>query len=114
MASRDRVGAGVAGGNPQPLDLRWVGEAPADDLVEAEIAHRVLGATAQALLAAQAPDRAGGVGQSGRQVLVEAVDSPHLLDQVDLAGDVVVAVGRDLDRRGRRRATSTPKPSRSR
>ena len=49
------------------------------------------------LLAGKPPDRAGGVGQGGRQVLVEAVDPPHLLDQVDLAGDVVVAVGRDLD-----------------
>ena len=36
-------------------------------------------------------------GQRRRQVLVDAVDPGHLLDQVDLAGDVVVAVGRDLD-----------------
>ena len=37
-------------------------------------------------------------GRQGRwQVLVEAVDPADLLDQVDLAGDVAVAVGRDLD-----------------
>ena len=88
------VGARIVRGDPQPLGLARVGEAPADDLVEAEVAQRVLGAAPQPLLAAQAADPASDRGQGARQVLVEAVDPADLLDQVDLAGDVVVAVGR--------------------
>ena len=86
---RRRRGSAAAG-------LARVGEAPADDLVEAEVPHHVLGAAAQALLAAEAAELAGG--RQGRgQVLVEAVDAADLLDQVDLAGDVVMAVGRHGD-----------------
>ena len=43
------------------------------------------------------PTRPADRRQGAGQVLVEAVDAADLLDQVDLAGDVVVAVGRHGD-----------------
>ena len=49
------------------------------------------------------PTRPADRRQRRRQVLVEAVDAADLLDQVDLAGDVVVAVGRHRRPRGPRR-----------
>ncbi len=96
VGEQDGVGARVVRGDPQPPGLARVGEAPADDLVEAEAAQGVLGPPAQPLLAAEAADPLPRRGQRRRQVLVESVDPADLLDQVDLAGDVVVAVGRDL------------------
>ena len=87
---------GAARGSPSGSRSRsrlpGVGEAPADDRVEAEVAHHVLGAAAQQLLAGQAPDLPGAAGSVDGQVRVVAVDAADLLDQVDLAGDVVVAV----------------------
>ena len=62
LDSTSAVGARVVSGNPQPPGLARVGEAPADDLVEAEVAHRVLGPATQALLAGQAADPAGTAG----------------------------------------------------
>ena len=72
-----------------------VGEAQGDDPVEAEVADHVLGAAAQRLLAGSAPPPGARRRQRRRQVLGVAVDAADLLDQVDLAGDVVVAVERD-------------------
>ena len=97
METTTAPGARVVGGDPQPPGLAGVGEAPADDLVEAEVAHRVLGPAPQPLRAGQPADLAHRGRQGRGQVLVEAVDPADLLDQVDLAGDVAVAVGRDLD-----------------
>ena len=61
---------------------------------------------------------APATGQRRRQMLVETVDPRDLLDQVDLAGDVEVAVGRhgddDLPVLGADPAGCTSKPSRSR
>jgi hypothetical protein len=94
---QDRLGAGVALGDPQPARLAGIGEAPADDLVEAEAAQAVFDPAPQLLLAAEAADVVGHRRQRRRQVLLEAVDSADLLDQVNLAGDVIVAHGRDLD-----------------
>ena len=93
VGDRDRPRARVAGGDPQPPGLAGVGEAPADDLVEAEVAQRVLGPAPQPLLAGRAADlpraRAGSVvGRCSSKPWIAA----DLLDQVDLAGDVVVAV----------------------
>ncbi len=69
-------------------------EAPGDRLVEAHVAHRVLEPAAERLAAAE-PAALAVSGQGPRQ-LVEAVEAPDLLDQVDLARDVEVALGRDL------------------
>jgi len=74
--------AQVAGGQPQADGHAGVGEAEVDDGVEAEVSHHVLGPAAERLLATQPsalPDR---LGERRRQVLVVAVDPPHLLDQV--------------------------------
>ena len=67
-----------------------------DDLVEAEVAQHVLGAAPQPLLAAQPADRAGVSREASRgRCSSKPWMRADLLDQVDLAGDVVVAVGRD-------------------
>ncbi len=113
VGEQHRIGARIALGDPQPAGLAGAGEAPADDLVEAEAAQPVLGPAPQLLFAAEAADPLRHRRQRRRQVLVEAVDAPDLLDQVDLADDVVVALGRDLTWRSSP-STATPKPSRSR
>ena len=109
----DRRPPDVAGLESQPPGQLRVHEAQGDDRVEAEIPHDVLGAPAQRLLARQAPRRRPVPGQGRGQMRVVAVDPPHLLDQVGLARDVVVAVRRDLGRSALA-SRSTPNPSRSR
>jgi hypothetical protein len=94
IGEANRLGARVLRRDPQPRGLPGIGEAPADDLVEAQVTDLVLGAAAQSLLTGQTPALPGGVRQGGRQVLVESVDPRDLLDQVSLPGDVEVAVGR--------------------
>ena len=79
-----------------------------------EVPHHVLGAPAQRLLAGQAAALARRLREGGGKVLVVAVDATHLLHQVGLAADVVVAVGGHLGDRCRPSERSTPKPSRSR
>src|SRR4029077_21274271 len=100
VGDSDAAGTWIARGYPQPLRLVGVGEAPTDDLVETEVAHRVLGAAAQSLVTPQSTGLPSRPRQGRGQVLVESVDARHLLDQVDLPGDVVVAVGRHLDEEG--------------
>ena len=73
-----------------------LGEAPADDLVQAAADHRVLGGAAHALGVGEPPRRAAARGQRRGQPL-EAVDARDLLDQVDLARDVVAAQRRHGD-----------------
>ena len=67
-----------------------VGEAPADDLVQAAADQRVLGRAAHALGVREPAGGAAAGGQRRGQPL-EAVDARDLLDQVDLARDVVAA-----------------------
>ena len=74
-------------GQAQPVEQAGVGEAPADDLVQAAADERVLGRAAHPLGVAQQPHGAAARGQRGRQLL-QAVDPRDLLDQVDLARDV--------------------------
>ena len=99
----------IVGGEPQPRQLPDV-EAPGDDLVEAEVAHHVLRAPPQRCSGLSPPTLAV-LGQGPRE-LIEAVEAPDLLDQVDLAADVVVAVERDGRRQvpssWRRRSNSRP------
>jgi hypothetical protein len=74
-----------------------IGEAESDDHVEAEVSHHVFGPPAQRLLAGETPGLPA-CGRQGRlQVGCVAVEAADLLDQVDLAGDVVVAMDRDRD-----------------
>ena len=95
VGDQDRVGARVGLLDPEARRLAGVGEAPADDLVEAEVPQLVLGPPPQPLGPVQAADLASPTArQRRRQVAVEAVEAPDLLDQVDLPGHVVVAVGR--------------------
>ena len=88
------VRARVVGGDPQPAGLARVGEAPADDLVEAEVAQRVLGPAPQPLLAGQAPGLGARAGRVEGRCSSRPWTRADLLDQVGLARDVVVAVGR--------------------
>ena len=74
-----------------------VDEAPGDRLVEAGVAQQVLDPAEEHLVALEPADGTAAPGQGRREVLVEAVDARDLLDQVDLAGDVEVAVGRHRD-----------------
>ena len=96
IGDADRRPSKVALGQPQPPRKAGVGEAQADHGVEAQIPHHVLGAAAQHLLAAESPALAGCLRQGGRKVLVVAVNATHLLHQVGLAADVVVAVDGNL------------------
>src|SRR3954465_14178838 len=97
VGEQNRLRPRVFGGDAQALGLTEVGEAPAHRLVEAEVAQGVLGPAPQALLAAEAADRATDRRQRRRQALGDAGDARPLLDQVDLAGYVVVTVGRNDD-----------------
>ena len=82
-----------------------IDEAPGDRLVEAGVPQQVLDPADQDLMSPEAADRAAAAGKGGRQVLVEPVDAGDLLDQVDLAGDVEMPVGRHGD--GERAAVGT-------
>ena len=88
----------IARGQPQPPRKARVGEAQCDHGVEAEVAHHVFRAATQRLLAGQSATLASRLRQGGREVLVVAVDPPHLLHQVGLATDVVVAMAGNLGR----------------
>ena len=77
--------------HPQAVGQIRGHEAPGDDLVEAQVPHHVLGAAAQELLPGEDAHAVSMLGKGPRQP-VEAVEAPDLLDQVGLAGDVVVAV----------------------
>ena len=85
--------SGCIGPQQQPVEQRRLGEAPADDLVQAATDERVLGRAAHALGVRQTARGAAARRQRGRQAL-EAVDPGDLLDQVDLAGDVLAPDGR--------------------
>ncbi len=93
IAELDQVPPGVVAGKPQAVADARVGEAPADDLVGAQVAHHVLGPPPQRLLAGQAAHRRDR-RQRRRQVLVEVGEPRHLLDQVGLALHVGVALRR--------------------
>ena len=56
VGENDAVGARIVCRNAQPPRLARVGEAPADDLVEAKVPHRVLRAPPQPLLATEPAD----------------------------------------------------------
>ncbi len=89
----------MVGSQQQPVEQRGLGEAPADDLVQAAPDERVLGIATHALGVREAARGAATGGQRDGQPL-EAVDAGDLLDQVDLARDVLAP-----DRRwGRRKA----------
>jgi hypothetical protein len=102
VVAGERVGDGdrprelIAVGDPQPFRHLRVGEADGHDGVEADVADHVLGAAAQRLLAGEAAGAADPLRQPARDVVRVTVDAADLLDQVDLAGDVVIAVRRDL------------------
>ncbi len=97
----DRIDAAEPGDPAPPR----IDEAPGDRLVEAGVPQQVLDPADQDLMAPEAADRAAAAGKGGRQVLVEPVDAGDLLDQVDLAGDVEMPVGRHGD--GERAAVGT-------
>ncbi len=82
--------SGCSAPSLQPVEQRRIGEAPADDLVQAAADHRVLGGAAHALGVREHAGGAAARRQRRRQAL-EAVDARDLLDQVDLARDVVAA-----------------------
>ncbi len=87
----------------------------ADDRVEAEIGHDVLGTAAlRDLLAAQAPHPGPPPVAASRAGLVEPVKAPDLLDQVRLAARRRSGGGPEPRPRERRPERSDPKPSRSR
>ena len=87
------VAQSMVGTQQQPVEQRGLGEAPADDLVQAAADERVLGVAAHALGVGQSARGATARGQRDRQAL-QTVDAGDLLDQVDLAGDVLAADGR--------------------
>src|SRR6185437_8358756 len=71
-------------------------KAPADDLIETAARQRILGGALHALGVAEHPYRAAPRRQRGGQPL-QAIDARDLLDQVDLARDVVAAQRWDGD-----------------
>ena len=85
-----------SGGEAQPVEQGRVGEAPADDLIQAPPDHRVLGSPADPLGVAQHA-RCAAARREGRGQAIDAIDARDLLDQVDLARDVLAPQGRHGD-----------------
>ena len=79
-------------GQAQAVEQAWVGEAPADDLVAPAAGEHVLGLAPHSLGVGEPAGRAAAGGQRGGQP-PEPVDAGDLLDQVDLAADIVAALG---------------------
>ena len=79
-------------GEPEPVEQLGVGEAPPDDLVQAAPDQRVLGGAPDPLGVGEPSGGAPSRGERGGQTL-EPVDPGDLLDQVDLARDVLAAHG---------------------
>ncbi len=92
VLERDDAPQLVPLGQQQPVEQLGVGEAPSDDLAQAAADHRVLGGAAHALGVREPAGGAAARGQRRGQPL-EAVDARDLLDQVDLARDVVAPEG---------------------
>ncbi len=97
-------------GSQQPVEQLGIGEAPADDLVQPAADHRILGGAAHALGVGELAGGAAARGEGRRQAL-EPVDARDLLDQVDLARDVVAPQRRHASPRGRPRGGSVAKSS---
>ena len=114
VGENDAFGARIVGGDPQPPGL--AGSVKLQPTTSSKPRSRIASSARRRsrwsrLSPPTCPATAGRVlGRCSSRPWTRA----DLLDQVDLAGDVVVAVGRHRRPRGRRPSASTPKPSRSR